>query len=93
VAGTLGKPKSPEEDTVARKASLKRCASSCPRFPSALLSLIQIVACKNAGIAHFLRKLAAEYEGKEWMKNANALKGAFLLSRKIHSSLLEYTEP
>jgi len=50
VAGTLGKPKSPEEDTVARKASLKRCA-------------------------------------------ANALKGAFLLSRKIHSSLLEYTEP
>ncbi len=30
VAASLGKPKSSEEDTVARKASLKRCAPQSP---------------------------------------------------------------
>jgi hypothetical protein len=39
--------------------------------------LIKIVARRNADIALFLRKFAAEYEdSKEWIKKANALKGA-----------------
>jgi hypothetical protein len=38
VAASLGKPKSPEEDTVARKGSLKRFASQSPP-PHAFLSL------------------------------------------------------
>jgi hypothetical protein len=39
--------------------------------------LIQIVARRNTDIALFLRKLAAEYENnKEWVKKANAIKGA-----------------
>jgi hypothetical protein len=60
----------------------------------ALSSLIQIVARRNAGIALFLRKLAAECEdNKERMKRAKALKGASLLSDKIHSFLLDYNEP
>ena len=80
VAASLGKPKTLEEDTVAKKASLNRCASQSPpphASPRALSSLIQIVARRNADIALFLRKLAAEYEdNKEWVKKANALKGA-----------------
>jgi hypothetical protein len=52
VAASLGKPKTPEEDTVARKASLKRCASqSLPphAFPRALSSFFTDSGAQKRG--------------------------------------------